>query len=69
MGYTAVLHFVGNLSKVQFIIKDKLLYLLNFMADNELLNGNAFYFRENIGKISVIVIKLLTDVFRILYYW
>ena len=56
MGHTAVMELVGDLRQVELIIQQQLFYPFDLMNDNELLYGDPFYFRENIGQVSIIVI-------------
>ena len=51
--------FAEEFSLEQYIGKKHVLfffYPLDFMNDDKLLNGNSFYFRKNIGEISIIII-------------
>jgi hypothetical protein len=44
MRYAAVMHFVRDFRKVQFVVQQQFLDFFNFVNDDELLNGNTFYF-------------------------
>ena len=50
---TAVVELTENLCKVQFIMKQKILYALYLMINDELLDGNSFYLRKNIGEVGI----------------
>lgn len=56
MRYTAVMKLEGNFSKRKFIVNQQFFRSFNFVRNNIMFYGSAFYFRKEIGKIMVIVI-------------
>ena len=44
MGYTAVVHLVGNFGQVKFIIYQQFFYPFNLMCNKEFFNGRTLYF-------------------------
>lgn len=66
---TAVIQPVGYLCQVEFVVEQQFFYPFDFMDDDKLLDGDAFDFRKNIWKVSVIVAKFLTDKNRVIDPW
>jgi len=67
MGNTAVMQAMGNFGKGEFIIKQQLFCFLNFMDDDELLEGNAFNFGEDICQTGIVITQFFADVNGVIY--
>ncbi len=48
MSHAAVLKFIGNLGKGQFIVQQQLFHFFYFVQNDELLDGDSFYLRKHI---------------------
>ena len=55
MSHTAVVHLVGDLCKVEVIIKEQFLDPFDLMFYKEFLDGLALCFRKNIGHVGIIM--------------
>ena len=58
MRHAAVAHGVGDFAQRQFVINQQLLYPLNFLADDEFLDGGSFNFGKQIAQLGVIYVQL-----------
>ena len=62
MCYTAIMHFSGNFSKIQFILSNQFFNSVNLIQNNKVLDRRSLDFGKNIGEVSIVVIQFRTQV-------
>jgi hypothetical protein len=60
MGYTAVVHFMSDFSEVQLVIDDQFFDPLDFMKNDEMLNGDTFCFGKQLGHEMIVFFQFVT---------
>jgi len=61
MSHAAIIHHVGNLGEIEFIIQQQLLYPFNFVRNNKMFNRDACYFRKQVGQVSIVMTEPFTQ--------
>lgn len=59
MRYAAVSQLIGDLAQSVFIVEEQFLHLLNFLSDDILFECDAFYTREKIAEVIILIMHFI----------